>query len=98
MAKLIGFMLQDDQFASLKMAALSEGVDYIEVAQRILERGLHAATMTGKKEQASDSATDPEISEFEAKGSWKNAQEFSAIVASQAFCERFAKEVAKQSS
>lgn len=95
MSQLISFMLQDDQIAALKKASLSEGVNFIEEAQRIFERGLYATKVLIETEQAALPSKDPKVAEFEATGAWQNSQKFSAIVASKAFRERFAREIAK---
>jgi hypothetical protein len=92
MAQRISFMLQDDQIATLEKASLTEGVNFIEEAGRIFERGLQ---VTKNLIETELSSKDPQIADFEAKGAWLNSQDFCAIVSSTAFREQFSKEVTK---
>lgn len=95
MSQIISFDIQDDQIVILKEASLTEGVDFTEEARRIFERGLQATKSIIEGQQASKPVKDPRTAELEANGAFKNAQEFSAIVSSNAFRERFASEIAK---
>jgi len=96
MSQLINIEIDDEQLTELKKASVNEGVDFLVEAQRIFDRGLQATTALLKEEEVvHPSSKNPRIAEFEANGAKANAEKFRAIVASNAFRERFAKEISK---